>query len=85
MRNLLFPVAVLVLAAGVLFAGLGSSLASTEIPDQTTALTTTTVVTQDDTATGVWIETDRKPPQTPKSVKQQPNEPYPPGSRRPRP
>ena len=85
MRNLLFPVAVLALAGCVLFAGLGPSLASTEIPDQASALTATTVVTPDATATGAWVETDRKPPPQPKSVKKQPNEPYPPGSRRPRP
>ena len=86
MRKLLLalPVAAILSAAGLLCAGLGQSLANTEIPDQATTAATDAATPQEaaDTTTGAWVETGRKPPKPPKSVKKKPNEPHPPGSRR---
>jgi hypothetical protein len=84
MRKLLLalPVAAVLSAAGLLCAGLGQSLANTEIPDQATAAATATPQEAADTATGAWVETGRKPAPVVKSPKQKPVEPYPPGSRR---
>ena len=83
MRSLLFPIAALSVAAAVLFAGLGQSLANTEIPDRAAVETATAapVSTPDGTTTGAWVETDAKPPKPPKSAKQKPKEPFPPGRR----
>ena len=86
MRKLLLglPVVAVLSAAGVLFAGLGQSLANTEIPDRAAVETATAAPapTSDGTTTGAWVETDAKPPRPPKSAKHKPNEPFPPGSRR---
>ena len=85
MRKLLLvlPVAAVALAAGLLFAGLGRSLANAELPASEPASTaaSTSPTTPVEATADDWTETGRKVPKV-KSHHQAPNEPYPPGSRR---
>ena len=79
---LVLPFAGVLLAAGVLFGGLGRSLANTELPGTEPATPRAAAAASPESAKEDWTETARKVKQ-PKSNFQKPDEPYPPGSRRP--
>jgi hypothetical protein len=83
MRQLLLilPAAAILLAGGVLFAGLGRSLANTEVPPVADIPAAATAVPAG-ASEGEWTETARKPPKPPKSPHKKPDEPQPRGSRR---
>jgi hypothetical protein len=86
MRKLLLvlPVAAILLAGGVLFAGLGRSLANTDIPAPPVAdaATPATDAVPAEASEGEWTETARKKPKPPKSNHKKPDEPFPRGSGR---
>jgi hypothetical protein len=81
---LILPVAAILLAGGVLFAGLGRSLANTDTPAAPAAETAVppTDAVPADAAEGEWTETVRKAPKPPKSNHKKPHPPHAKGPRR---